>query len=115
MIIMNSSTFICIIFAMIFLILACIFVLLKSKGAMIISGFNTLPKEQRKLYNQYKMSIDYRNLFALWSSLFFTGAMLSQLVSGYLTIIVFIIWIIPIFKNMGLDANKTFEKYKIKK
>jgi len=89
--------------------------LLKSKGAMLISGFNTLSKEQRKLYNQDKMSIYYRNLFALWSALFFAGAVLSQLVSGYLTIIVFIIWIVSVFKNMHLDANKAFGQYKIKK
>ena len=112
---MNMGAIICIILAVFFLVLTLIFALSKSRGAMFISGFNTLPKKQREMYDKKKMSVDYRNMFALWSAMFFVGALLSQLISMYLVIIVFIIWVTLLFKGVHLDVYKAFEKYKIEK
>ena len=44
---MNIWGIICLILAVIFSILAAVFALLKEKGALLISGFNTLSKEER--------------------------------------------------------------------
>jgi hypothetical protein len=110
---MNIGTTVCIIFAISFFALGCAFTLLKEKGALLISGFNTLSKEQRKLYNQKKMSIDFRNMFIIWFALFFVGALLSQLINAYLAIIVFILWLILFFKEVHLDADRAFAKYRV--
>ena len=110
---MNAGAIICTIMAMFFLILALVFAALKSKGAILISGFNTLPKEQRDLYDKKKMSTDYRNMFALWCAVFLAGVLLSQLVSVYMAIAAFIVWMILLFSQIHLYPDKAFEKYKL--
>jgi len=112
---MSIGAMICIILAIFFLALASTFALLKEKSAMLISGFNTLPKERRGLYDQKKMSLDYRNMIAFWSALFFIGALLSQSIHAYSTILTFIIWPIWLSKEIHLDADKSLAKYKIRK
>ena len=49
---MNIWGIICLILAVIFSILAAVFALLKEKGALLISGFNTLSKELEPLYTK---------------------------------------------------------------
>lgn len=53
---MNIGTITCLILAVFFGIISIIFALLKEKGALLISGFNTMPKEEREKYDQKKMS-----------------------------------------------------------
>ena len=45
-----------------FLLLTLIFTIFKEKSVMLISGFNTMPKEKRELYDKEKLSKDYRNI-----------------------------------------------------
>lgn len=111
---MNIGTITCVIFAVPFLILVVVFTLLKDKGAMLISGFNTLPKEEREHYDKKKMSIDQRNSFLLWAILFVAGAILSYLISSYMAILAFVIWLVLFFKEVHLDTDKAFGKYKTK-
>lgn len=105
-------TAICLLLAMAFGILAIIFALLKEKGAMLIGGFNTLPKEEREKYNKKKMSADVRNDFLLWFGILLLGAVLSYFFGNYYAIIAFIIWIILFFKGVHIDTNKAFGKYR---
>lgn len=109
---MDIWTKICLVLAVPFAIMTVIFALLKEKGAMLISGFNTLSAEEREKYDKIKMSIDMRNSFFLWFGIILLGAILSFFFSKYYAIISILIWIILFFKNVHLDPDKAFGKYK---
>lgn len=110
---MNVGTLTCIVMAAMFLIFSIIFGLLKEKGAILISGFNSLPKEKREKYDKLKMSKDMRNLFFTWCILFVIGGVLSCFVSQYIAIVFFVIWLILFFREVHLDTEKAFGKYKL--
>jgi uncharacterized membrane protein len=103
---------VCTIFAVAFLLFALLFAVLKEKGAMLISGFNTMSKAQREQYDKAKMVQDQRNALLLWALVFAVGAVLSYFVTQYAAIAAFIVWFILFFKDVHLDAKKAFEKYK---
>jgi hypothetical protein len=109
---MNVWTITCLIPAVIFGIMGVIFALLKEKGAMLISGFNTLPKEERDKYDKKKMSIDAKNDFFTWSGILLLGTFLSHFFSDYYAIIAIIIWVILFFKGVHIDPDKAFSKYR---
>lgn len=109
---MNIGAIICLILAVFFGILSIIFALLKEKGATLISGFNTMSKEEREKYDKKKMSIDMRNSLFLWSIILFTGAILAYFFSRYCAIIAIVIWLIIFFKDVHIDSEKAFEKYR---
>lgn len=109
---MNYGSFICLILAIVFAVTAFIFFLLKDKGAMLISGFNTLPKEERDLYDKARLSKDQRNDMLLWAFIMGVGSLLSYL-SQYFAIPTFGIWLVLFLKGVHLDANKAFEDYKV--
>ncbi len=52
---MNIGFYACLVLAIIFGILTIVFFLSKEKGAMLISGFNTLFKHEQELYDIEKM------------------------------------------------------------
>lgn len=77
--------------SLIFLILAELFIMLGDKGAMFISGFNTLSKDERELYDKQQLVQATRNSLLLWSIILGIGAVLSYIVSSYAGVISFII------------------------
>ena len=87
---------------------------IKGEGASFISGFNTMSKEQQRRYDTKRMSKDQRNVILLWMIIMGMGAVLSCLISQYMAIVVFIIWLIVFFKNVHMTSSKGFEKYKVK-
>lgn len=109
---MNIWGIICLTLAVIFSILAAVFALLKEKGALLISGFNTLSKEEREKYDKKKISVDMRNSLFIWAIILFLGAILSYYISKYCAIIAIIIWIVIFFKEVHIDSEKAFRKYK---
>lgn len=109
---MNIGCISCIIMSVIFLIFALIFTLLKEKGAMLISGFNTLPKEERELYDQKKLSLDQRNDFLIWAGILSCGALLSCFIYDHLSYVALIVWLLMFFKGVHIDTEKAFGKYK---
>lgn len=109
---MNIGLFVCAGSCLLFLAFALVFTILKGKGAMLISGFNTLSKAQREQYDKEKMSKDQRNLFLLWAVIFGMGAVMSYFISRYAAIVAFVVWLIIFFKNVHLDEEKAFGKYK---
>ncbi len=109
---MNIGAIICLILAVFFGIITIIFALLKEKGAILISGFNTMPKEERENYDKKKMSIDMRNSLFLWSIILFSGAILAHFISKYCAIIAIVIWLILFFKDVHIDSEKAFGKYR---
>ena len=99
------SSVICFLFALLFTIL-------KGKAAILISGFNTMPKEKRELYDKEKLSKAYRNIFLIWAIIQGIGAILAYYISQYIAVIAFIIWLIVFFKDAHFDKEKAFGKYK---
>lgn len=111
---MNIGFYACLILAIIFGILTFVFFLLKEKGAMLISGFNSLSKHERELYDIARLSKDQRNSMFIWTLIMCVGALFSFFISQYSAIIAFVVWIIVFFKDVYFDTDKTFGKYKIK-
>lgn len=103
---MNIGTIICLLLAVVFGMISMIFALLKEKGAMLISGFNTLSKEEQANYDQKKMSIDMRNSLFLWSILLLSGALFGYFLSQYGAFLAIVIWLILFFKDVHLDPKK---------
>jgi len=111
---MNLGYYTCLGLAVIFGIITIFFTVLGEKAAYLISGFNSLTKEQRSLYDTNKMSKDQRNSMLIWTVIMVIGAVFSFFISQYVAIMAFIIWLIVFFKDVHMDAEIAFEKYKIK-
>ena len=109
---MNVGFFACGMLSFIFILLAIIFAILKSKASVLISGFNSKSKEERSLYDEEKMCRDQRNAFLIWAAILGIGALFSYLISQYSAIAAIIIWLIIFFKDVHLDDEKAFGKYK---
>lgn len=111
---MNTGAWVCGILACIFGILTIILFALKEKGAMLVSGFNSLSKEERNLYDHASISKDTRNKFFIWTCIMLIGMILSILISSYMAIAAYVIWSIAFIKDVHLDAKEAFEKYRKK-
>ena len=109
---MNTGFIVCGGACLLFLLLTLIFTMFKEKSVMLISGFNTMPKEKRELYDTEKLRKDSRNIFLIWAVIQGIGAILAYYISQYVAIIAFIIWLIVFFKDVHLDEEKAFGKYK---
>lgn len=110
---MNIGMVACLALGIIFLVFSICFAILKEKGAILVSGFNSFSKAEREKYDQKRISLDMRNSFFLWTMILFIGALFSYFVSQYYAIIAFIIWLIIFFKDAHISATKAFEKYKL--
>lgn len=106
------SVVLCGVMGLIFFIMAILFTILKEKGAMLVSGFNTLSKEKRELYDKRRISEDQKRQFFLWSGIFVLGSITSLMITPYCGGIALLIWLILFFKEVHLDAEKAFSKYK---
>ena len=109
---MNLGVIICLILAVNLSILSSVFALLQEKSAILISGFNSISKDEREKYDKKKMSIDMRNSLFIWAIILFLGAISSYYISKYCAIISIIIWLIIFFKDVHMDSEKAFSKYK---
>lgn len=109
---MNTGFFACAVSCLLFLLSALVFTILKGKAAILISGFNTLPKQERALYDKEKMSRDQRNAFLLWAVILGIGAVASYFVSGYMAFAAFLLWLLVFFRDVHLDEEKAFGKYR---
>ena len=65
---------VCISLAGIFCLLGIVFAVSREKGAMLVSGFNTLPEQEREQYDRKRISLDMRNSLFLWSGILAAGA-----------------------------------------
>ena len=109
---MNTGFMVCGGACLLFLLLTLIFTIFKEKSVMLISGFNTMPKEKRELYDKEKLSKDHRSIFLIWAVIQGIGAILAHYISQYIAVIAFIVWLIVFFKDAHLDKEKAFGKYK---
>ena len=104
----------CLGFVIFFTSIVGIFSILGKKGAILISGFNLKSKDEREEYDTERMSKDFRNSMLIWIVIFLIGAIGSYYISQYCSVIAFVIWLIIFFKDVHLDEEKAFGKYKIK-
>ncbi len=112
---MDTGTMICGSGSIFFLVCGLLFGILKGKAAILISGFNTMPKEQRDKYDRERMSRDQRNAFFLWAAILGVGSVLAYLFSmRYVAMIAVVIWLIVFFRDVHLDEEKAFGKYRLK-
>lgn len=111
---MNLSVIFCLISAGLFACMGCIFLFLKEKGAKYISGFNGMSEDERKQYDQKQMSIDQRNACFLWSLIYLAGAIASYLLHPYMVVIAFLVWLFSFCRDVHLDDEHAFSKYRIK-
>lgn len=109
---MNNGCIICGSFCLFFIGFAFLFTVLGEKGAILISGFNTMPKEKRELYDKARMSRDQRNEFLIWAGIWGAGAVLSFCFTQYMAILAFVVWLVVFLKNVHLDEEKAFGKYR---
>lgn len=103
----------CIILTPCFWLVAILFMLLKEKAAVLVAGFNSLPKAERDKYDKKRMVQDYYRQFWGWGALFLAGAGLCLLISGYMAILIFGLWLVLFFRNVHFDEEKAFGKYKL--
>lgn len=61
------------------------------------------------------MSKDYRKFMLIWIVILLIGAIGSYYISPYCSVLAFIIWLIIFFKDVHLNEEKAFGKYKINK
>ena len=94
------------------LLFAFVFTVFKGRAAILISGFNTMPKEKRELYDKERMCRDQRNAFLIWAAILGIGAVLSYFISQHMAIAAFVIFFVVFFKDVHLDEDKAFGKYK---
>ena len=111
---MNLGFWMCVVLVPTFAVIGLLFGIFKEKSAKFISGFNTLPKEEKNLYDKEKMALDMRNSYYLWTIIMSLGALGSYFISAYFAIIAYVVWGILFFRGVHIDAHKAFEKYLIK-
>lgn len=110
---MDTGTYTCVMFAVLFAAMGIVFAFAKGRAAQMISGFNTLSRERQKLYDKDAMVKEMRNNMFLWSALLSVGALLSYYISSYLCIPVLIIWAALFFKDVHLDEEKAFGRFRL--
>ena len=109
---MNIGAVMCSLLGGLFLLMGALFAALKEKAAMLISGFNTLPREKRALYDTARMSRDQRNSFLLWAAVLAAGAAGSRFGSQGFAIAAFAVWLALFFRDVHFDTEKAFAKYR---
>lgn len=111
---MNVGACACGIFVVPFLLVGILFGTFKEKAAKFVSGFNSLPEEERNRYDKTHISRDMRNQCFAWALIMFAGAVLSYMVTAYMAVLAFMVWLIMFFRNVHMDAHTAFKKYLIK-
>ncbi len=111
---MNIGFWACIILVILFAIIGLIFAIFKEKAAKFVSGFNSFSKEEQTLYNKTHFSRDIRNQCFIWTIIMLAGALLSCVLTPYMAIPSYIVWLVLFFKEVHFDNHKAFEKYLLK-
>lgn len=106
-----AGTTMCLVLGVIFALMGLVFAIGKEKAAILVSGFNSLSKEERDRYDTAYISRDMRNQCWLWTVILLAGAVLTYYVSPYMAVIAMIVWLYVFFKEIHLDTYTAFKKY----
>jgi len=110
---MNIGFCICGILVIPFACIGILFAIYKDRAAKFVSGFNSLSQREQALYDKAYISRDVRNQCFIWSAIMCIGAVLS-LITPYMAIPAYVIWIVLFFRDVHFDPHKAFEKYLLK-
>nr|WP_300659813.1 DUF3784 domain-containing protein [uncultured Acetatifactor sp.] len=105
--------YLCMVLAAAFLLLGFLFALAGERGANWLSGFSFLSKEERARYDRKRMAADQRNAFWLWGGVMLLGATGSRWISGYVGIGAFAVWLVLFFREVHLDTESAYGKYRL--
>ena len=103
----------CIIMVPFFWLMAVFFAVGKERAANWLSGFHWLPEEEKARYDRKRMAADTRNDFLLWGGIMLLGAACSLWISEYAAAAAYGVWLVLLFKDVHLDTEKAFEKYRL--
>ena len=101
----------CLIMAIIFAVTGLVFAAGKEKAAILVSGFNSLSKEERQSYDTARISKDMRNQCWTWTAVLTCGAFLTYYVLPFMSVVALVVWLCLFFKEVHLDVYTAFEKY----
>ena len=101
----------CLIVAIIFAVTGLVLAAGKEKAAILVSGFNSLSKEERQSYDTARISKDMRNQCWTWTAVLTCGAFLTYYVSPFMSVVAMVVWLCLFFKEVHLDVYTAFEKY----
>ena len=105
---MNVRFLTCGVLVILSVVISVLYAVSKEKAANFVSGFNSLPKEKQVVYDKAYMSRDTRNRCFVWVDVMFIGAVLSYILTPYMVILAFVLWMALLFKNVHFDADKAF-------
>ena len=109
---MNIGFAACALTIPVFLVVGIAFTLLKEKAAMLVSGFNTLPERERAQYDVAAIAKDIRNSCFLWALIMAIGCLLSWLLTPYMAIVAYAVWLVLLLKDVRMEPSKAFERYR---
>lgn len=111
---MNIGAWMCGVLVIPFATVGILFGIFKEKATKYVAGFNTFTEKEQAMYDKAAISKDIRNQCFIWSALMLVGTALSLVISQYVAIPTFIIWLLLFFKDSHIDPYKAFEKYLLK-
>ena len=94
--------------------LAAVFAVKKEKACSLIAGFNFLTEEQQARYDRAAMARDYQRLFTVWTVGAFVFALMCPWLCWWAFGAATALFLFSVGKEMHIDYEKAFEKYKIK-
>lgn len=106
-----AGTTMCLVLGVIFALMGLVFAIGKEKAAILVSGFNSLSKEERDRYDTAYISRDMRNQCWTWTAVLTCGAFLTYYVSPFMSVVAMVVWLCLFFKEVHLDVYTAFEKY----
>lgn len=109
---MNIGVAACGIALLLFVVAGALFAILKGRAAMLISGFNTLPAKEREQHDAAAMARDMRSSCFLWAAIMAVGCLASYLLSPYLAIAAYAVWLVLFFKDVRSNPSDAFERYR---
>ncbi|MEQ8199338.1 MAG: DUF3784 domain-containing protein [Clostridiaceae bacterium] len=96
----------------IFGLIGMIFLILKEKACVLISGYNFKTRKEREEYDEARLSKDEGRFFFKCAAIYLAGAVISIFAGALSFWIAFAVWLTYFLKNVHLDAEKAFDKYK---
>ncbi len=103
----------CIIMVPCFWLLALFFALGRERAADWLSGFHSLPEEERAKYDRARMARDERNASLLWGAVMLLGALGARWITGWAALAAYGVWLALFFRDVHWDIEKAFGKYRL--
>lgn len=110
----NDGFWCCAAAALLFALFGLLFACLGERAARLVSGFNDFPAEKQALYDRSRLVRDMRRDFFRWALVLCAGALLAQWLSPWCALAGWAAWAVLFLRSVHFDADKAFEKYRIR-